>query len=147
MKSRLSRDYEATKLAMRKEFQRLEEAHAIEMEKERKRAAAAESKLVRQLETETKNELKTAKKSRERPLSTHDPSDPGLVRHLDPLEAIRRRRQDLTNLEIRKTKRASLMQLQAMEVNNVSSYPVWFENNVPRAEPPVFDNSSTNQCT
>ncbi|KAA0195713.1 Thousand and one amino acid protein kinase, partial [Fasciolopsis buskii] len=117
LKSRLNRDYEATKLAMRKEFQRLEEAHAIEMEKERKRAAAAESKLVRQLETETKNELKTAKKSRERPLSTHDPSESSTVRHHDPLEAIRRRRQDLTNLEIRKTKRASLLQIQAMEVN------------------------------
>ncbi|TPP58600.1 Serine/threonine kinase [Fasciola gigantica] len=122
LKSRLNRDYEATKLSMRKEFQRLEEAHAIEMEKERKRAAAAEYKLVRQLETETKNELKTAKKSRERPLSTHDPTDSGPVRNNDPLEAIRRRRQDLTNLEIRKTKRASLLQIQAMENHQLTQY-------------------------
>ncbi|TPP63884.1 Thousand and one amino acid protein kinase [Fasciola gigantica] len=74
LKSRLNRDYEATKLSMRKEFQRLEEADAIGVDKEGKHAAAEEYKSVRQLVTGTKEELKTAKKSRERPLSPHDPT-------------------------------------------------------------------------
>ncbi|KAA0185891.1 Thousand and one amino acid protein kinase [Fasciolopsis buskii] len=107
---------------MCKEFQRPGEVHAIKMETERKRAAAAESKLVRQLETATTSELKTAKKSWGRSLSPRDPSELGSVRHHDPLKVVRRRRQDLTNLEIRKTKHASLLQIQAMENHQLTQY-------------------------
>ncbi|VEL10607.1 unnamed protein product [Protopolystoma xenopodis] len=60
----LNRDYETTKLAAQKELAKLEEAHANELEKDRKRAAASEAKLARQLEIETKSELKLAKKTK-----------------------------------------------------------------------------------
>ncbi|CAH8290865.1 unnamed protein product [Schistosoma turkestanicum] len=119
LKSRLNRDYEATKLAMRKEFMRLEEIHAGEIEKERKRAMSVESKLARQLETETKTELKSAKKSAIGSFNSHD-SDPN--GHPNPLEAIRKRRQDVSTLETRKTKRLLLTQLQDIEMEQLRQY-------------------------
>ncbi|KAK4473889.1 hypothetical protein MN116_003217 [Schistosoma mekongi] len=119
LKSRLNRDYEATKLTMRKEFMRLEEIHAAEIEKERKRAMSVESKLARQLETETKSELKSAKKSALASFSSQD-SDPG--GHSNPLEAIRKRRQDVSTLETRKTKRLLLTQLQDIEMEQLRQY-------------------------
>lgn len=93
---------------MRKEFIRLEELHAAELEKERKRATTVESKLVHQLEAETKSLLKSVKKNASRMAGAHDSSD--------PLELVRRRRQDITLLEIRKMKRLLLNQLQEIEV-------------------------------
>ncbi|CAL8071924.1 unnamed protein product [Calicophoron daubneyi] len=122
LKSRLNRDYEQTKLAMRKEFEHLEELHAIEMDKERKRAAVLESKLVRQLENETKSELKSAKKSRARPLSVLDSPESGGPKSTDTLETIRRRRHDLTNLEIRKVKRNSLIHIHNLETEQLREY-------------------------
>ncbi|KAF6768316.1 hypothetical protein AHF37_07933 [Paragonimus kellicotti] len=122
LKSRLNREYETTKVAMKKEFQRLEEAHVIEIERERKRTAAVESKLVTQLESETKVQLKSAKKSKTRPISTHNPLDHGEGKYTDPVEAIRRRRQDLTSLELRKTKRTSLIQMQLLESEHLRQY-------------------------
>ncbi|KAF7259886.1 hypothetical protein EG68_02400 [Paragonimus skrjabini miyazakii] len=122
LKSRLNREYETTKVAMKKEFQRLEETHVIEIERERKRTAAAESKLVTQLESETKVQLKSAKKSKTRPISTHNPLDHGEMKYTDPIEAIRRRRQDLTSLELRKTKRTSLIQMQLLESEHLRQY-------------------------
>ncbi|CAH8454481.1 unnamed protein product [Heterobilharzia americana] len=119
LKSRLNRDYEATKLTMRKEFMRLEEIHAAEIEKERKRAMSVESKLARQLETETKSELKSAKKSVLGSISSHDSDSSG---HSNPLEAIRRRRQDVSALETRKTKRLLLTQLQDIEMEQLRQY-------------------------
>lgn len=118
MKTRMNREYEASKLDLRKEFEKLQEIHIAETEKERKRAAASEAKLLRQLEHETKAELKAAKKLRVRPVSTIEgvfgsdrPSDP-----MTSLEMIRRRRQNITNIEMRRTKRAGLVQLHQMEV-------------------------------
>ncbi|CAH8473308.1 unnamed protein product [Schistosoma haematobium] len=119
LKSRLNRDYEATKLAMRKEFMRLEEIHAAEIEKERKRAMSVESKLARQLETETKSELKSAKKSPLGSFSSHDSDSSG---HSNPLEAIRKRRHDVSTLETRKTKRLLLTQLQDIEMEQLRQY-------------------------
>lgn len=92
---------------------RLEEIHAAEIEKERKRAMSVESKLARQLETETKSELKSAKKSPLGSFSSHDSDSSG---HSNPLEAIRKRRHDVSTLETRKTKRLLLTQLQDIEV-------------------------------
>lgn len=120
LKSRLNRDYEATKLAKVKEFLRLEELHAAELEKERKRAAAVESKLARQLEIETKTELKCAKKSSLLSVSPHDTRKSSTSSN--PLEAIRRRRQDITGLEIRKTKRLLLTQFQEIEMEHLRQY-------------------------
>ncbi|KAH8851455.1 Serine/threonine-protein kinase Tao [Schistosoma japonicum] len=119
LKSRLNRDYEATKLTMRKEFMRLEEIHAAEIEKERKRAMSVESKLARQLETETKSELKSAKKSSFGSFSSQDSNSAG---HSNPLEAIRKRRQDVSTLETRKTKRLLLTQLQDIEMEQLRQY-------------------------
>ncbi|CAH8467829.1 unnamed protein product [Schistosoma intercalatum] len=119
LKSRLNRDYEATKLAMRKEFMRLEEIHAAEIEKERKRAMSVESKLARQLETETKSELKSAKKSPLGSFSSHNSDSSG---HSNPLEAIRKRRHDVSTLETRKTKRLLLTQLQDIEMEQLRQY-------------------------
>ncbi|CAH8827316.1 unnamed protein product [Trichobilharzia szidati] len=119
LKSRLNRDYEATKLVMRKEFMRLEEIHAAEIEKERKRAMSVESKLARQLETETKSELKSAKKSALGSIISHDSDSSG---HSNPLEAIRKRRQDVSALETRKTKRLLLTQLQDIEMEQLRQY-------------------------
>ncbi|CAH8569816.1 unnamed protein product [Dicrocoelium dendriticum] len=122
LKSRLNREYEATKVAMKKEFQRLEEAHAAEMERERKRAFAVEAKLANQLDNETKLQLKSARKSRTRPVSAHDPPDAACGKEQDPVEATRRMRQNLTNLELRKAKRISLVQLQNLESEHIRQY-------------------------
>ncbi|KER22106.1 hypothetical protein T265_09724 [Opisthorchis viverrini] len=122
LKYRLNREYETAKAVMKKEFQRLEEAHAAELERERKRATTAEADLANRLESETKAQLKSAKKARTRPVSTHDSPTSGTLKKVDSVDAIRRLRQDLTNLELRRAKRETLVLMQKLEGEHLHQY-------------------------